>query len=94
MEDTAPLVSDLTKEQVASPVAELKRLRKGRTEKDTEETTKTKPKFLVLKTTIGDIKITLRPDLSQGSVDYIYKLVEKADENRMSELSLDKSLQA
>lgn len=84
MEDTAPLVSDLMKEEVASPVAELKRLRKNRTEKDSpsKETTKTKPKFLVLKTTIGDIKITLRPDLSQGSVDYIYKLVESYGENR------------
>ncbi|VEU42277.1 unnamed protein product [Pseudo-nitzschia multistriata] len=33
-------------------------------------------KFLVLTTTQGNIKITLRPDLSKGSVDYIYKLVE------------------
>ncbi len=35
-----------------------------------------KPKYLVLVTKQGNIKITLRPDLSQGSVDYVYKLVE------------------
>ena len=33
-------------------------------------------KFLVLTTKHGNIKITLRPDLSKGSVDYIYQLVE------------------
>ena len=33
-------------------------------------------KILVLTTKHGNIKITLRPDLSSGSVDYIYKLVE------------------
>jgi hypothetical protein len=35
-----------------------------------------KKKFLVLTTKHGNIKITLRPDLSQGSVDYIHSLVE------------------
>ena len=33
-------------------------------------------KFLILVTQHGNIKITLRPDLSRESVDYIYKLVE------------------
>ena len=33
-------------------------------------------KFLVLTTIHGNIKITLRPDLSKGSVNYIYQLVE------------------
>ncbi len=84
IEDTTPLVSDLTKDQVANPVADLKRLRTGRTEMDApaQEITRTKPKFLVLKTKLGNIKIALRPDLSPGSVDYIYKLVESYGENR------------
>jgi len=34
-----------------------------------------KKKTLVLKTSVGDIKIVLRPDLSEGSVQYIYDLV-------------------
>ena len=75
------------KDGVVSPEASLTRLRNGRTEKHTatvhdkkasrkQEESKGKPKFLVLVTKHGNIKITLRPDLSQGSVDYIYKLVE------------------
>lgn len=35
---------------------------------------------LVLATTIGDIRITLRPDLSKGSVDYLIKLAEEGCE--------------
>jgi hypothetical protein len=37
-------------------------------------------KILVFTTSHGNIRITLRPDLSQGSVDYIYKLVESYGE--------------
>ena len=36
--------------------------------------------ILVLVTNHGNIRITLRPDLSQGSVDYIHKLVESYGE--------------
>eukprot|EP00533_Pseudo-nitzschia_delicatissima_P016755 CAMPEP_0197283674 /NCGR_PEP_ID=MMETSP1432-20130617/25052_1 /TAXON_ID=44447 /ORGANISM="Pseudo-nitzschia delicatissima, Strain UNC1205" /LENGTH=330 /DNA_ID=CAMNT_0042750667 /DNA_START=69 /DNA_END=1060 /DNA_ORIENTATION=- len=75
------------KDGVVSPEASLTRLRNGRIEKHTvtvhdikasrkQEESKGKPKFLVLVTKHGNIKITLRPDLSQGSVDYIYKIVE------------------
>jgi hypothetical protein len=63
--------------------AENRRNMKRNPEKETteaEETIDRPPahniKFLVLTTTHGNIKITLRPDLSQGSVDYIHKLVE------------------
>jgi len=47
-------------------------------QREQEQPTKTSydKKILVLTTKHGNIKITLRPDLSSGSVDYIYKLVE------------------
>ena len=80
-----PEIADLKdKKVVVSPQAALKGLRNGRVEKDPriKAAKETKPKFLVLKTKHGDIKITLRPDLSQGSVDYVYKLVESYGEGK------------
>ena len=66
--------------------AENRRKTKRNPEKQTAEAEETidrllahnnsKNKFLVLTTKHGNIKITLRPDLSQGSVDYIHTLVE------------------
>jgi hypothetical protein len=35
-----------------------------------------KKETLVLTTALGQIKITMRPDLSEGSVDYIHRLIE------------------
>ena len=42
--------------------------------KEVKEVEKTK-ETLVLYTKLGDIRITMRPDLSQGSVDYIHRLI-------------------
>eukprot|EP00533_Pseudo-nitzschia_delicatissima_P001721 CAMPEP_0116083562 /NCGR_PEP_ID=MMETSP0327-20121206/3342_1 /TAXON_ID=44447 /ORGANISM="Pseudo-nitzschia delicatissima, Strain B596" /LENGTH=303 /DNA_ID=CAMNT_0003574463 /DNA_START=121 /DNA_END=1032 /DNA_ORIENTATION=- len=87
LNNSTPQKAHLGKDGVVSPESSLKRLRNGRAEKHAatvhdkkaspkQEESKGKPKFLVLVTKHGNIKITLRPDLSQGSVDYIYKLVE------------------
>jgi len=89
LENVTPGKADLAK--VVSPEAGLKRLRNGKPEKhattihskkaEKKEPKESnaeiipKPKYLVLVTKEGNIKITLRPDLSQGSVEYIYKLV-------------------
>jgi hypothetical protein len=49
-------------------------------------------KILVLWTKHGNIRITLRPDLSQGSVDYIHKLVESyGEESRCMHCNLYRS---
>ena len=36
-----------------------------------------KPEILLLTTKVGKIRIHLRPDLSQGSVDYIHRLIQE-----------------
>mmetsp|Transcript_5174 Transcript_5174/g.12356 ORF Transcript_5174/g.12356 Transcript_5174/m.12356 type:complete len:320 (-) Transcript_5174:890-1849(-) len=45
-------------------------------EEANEEEDNNAKSVLVLATTVGDIRITLRPDLSKGSVDYLIKLAE------------------
>jgi len=60
--------------------AEIREKLKGKSSKKQKDADEFRDRFgkkyLVLTTKHGNIKITLRPDLSQGSVDYIYKLVD------------------
>lgn len=68
-------------EEANSNVKDFSDMQTARTSEDQKEETNEEEgnntySVLVLATTVGDIRITLRPDLSQGSVDYLIKLAE------------------
>lgn len=68
-------------EEANSNVKEFSDMQTARTSEDQKEETNAEEdnntkQVLVLATTVGDIRISLRPDLSKGSVDYLNKLTE------------------
>ncbi|CAJ1934397.1 unnamed protein product [Cylindrotheca closterium] len=72
-------------EEANSNVKEFSDMQTARTSEDqkdetNEEEDNNKKEVLVLATSIGDIRITLRSDLSKGSVDYLIKLAEEGCE--------------
>jgi len=54
----------------------VKRLDEKQMKAEASKSDQLREKFLILTTEHGNIKITLRPDISQGSVNYIYELVK------------------